>query len=380
MIYEMKKLLHRKEVWLVLGLSLIAIFLLNCRDQWVSPRRMQITQQKMSAYSDMPLADVQPLIEREWKQLGGYSSPALGSAKYDDWKVLDDLRDCVIAYLKHEENMQMLVAKMYNDLTHSATDFERRDITQAIRLYNRKTQYQVCPYNELLFTMQSVEHDDPIHDLYLLILCTLLSPLFAVESETGMYQVLFASKKGKTGLYRKKIAGGMLCAALFALLYTAVTFAILWLKHGLSIRLLLAPIQCADLYQNCPYSFSILTFAALTATMRALVGAFIVALTALMSCCFRKTLAVFGSTAAFTAILVFLSYLFKNIPIGQMVMKHIGLMRLPHLGDYLTQYDTVNVFGFPVMQFWLSILCTCGVILCILAVAYALYTKRHSRK
>lgn len=379
MIYEMKKLLRRKEVWIVLGLSLIAIVLLHCRDQWVSLRRMELTRQKTAVYGDMSLAEAEPLLEREWEQLGGYSPPERESPKYDDWKVADGMLDSVKAYRKHEENMQAIIAKMYNDLAHAATDFERRDIMQAIRLYNRKIGYQICPYTELIFTMLSME-DNSIHNLYLLILCTLLSPLFAVESETGMYQVLFATKKGKAGLFRKKIVGGMLCAALFAFCYTAVTFAILWLKYGLSIRLLLAPIQCAEPYQNCPYSVSILMFAVLTACMRALVGALVVALTALMSCCFRKTLAVFGTTAAVAAVPVLLSYLFTNIPIGQMAMKHLGLMRLPHLGDYLTQYDTVNVFGHPVAQLRLSVGCTCGIILCLLAAAYALYTKEHSRK
>lgn len=378
MRYEMKKLLRRREVWIVLALSLIAVLLLNCREPWAGVHRRALAKQKLAVYGDMPPEEAAPLLTREWEQLGGYGI-SMTSPKYDEWLVLRDLRESAVTYLEHEKNMRTLIAKMYTDLEHAATAFERRDIAHAIRLYNHKTQYQLCLYAPLDFTMLNVEYNNSIHNLYLLILCTLLAPLFAAEHETGMYQVLFISKKGKAGLFRKKIGGGMLCAALFAFCYTAVTFAIVWVKFGLPLRLLTAPVQCAEMYRNCPYAVSILTFVLMTAAMRALVGALLTALTALISCRFRRTLAVFGTTAAAAAIPILLSALFTDIPAGQMILKRLGLMRLPHLGDYLTQYDTVNVFGFPVMQLWLSVGCTCGMILCILTAAYAIYTKQQTQ-
>lgn len=379
MIYEMKKLLRRKELWIVLGLSLIAIILLNSRDPWASRQTMKIARQKIAAYGDMPSEEALPLIEREWKRLGGYNI-SMESTRYEAWRVLRSLIDGIEKNQAREERMKELLPKMYNDLAHAATDFERRDISHAIKLYNHRIPYRVNQYLDLGFAIGALEYIDARQNLYVLILCTMLSPLFAVELETGMYQVLFASKKGKAGLFRKKIGGGILCAALLAFFYTAVLFAMVFRKYGLNMQLLFSPVQCIETYQNCPYVMSVLTYTVLTACMRALIGALVVALTALMSCCFRKTLAVFGTTVTLVFIPLLLSELFTNVPVGQMVMKRLGLMRLSHLSDYLTQYETVNVFGYPVAQIWLSVGCTCGITLCLLAAAYALYTKEHSRK
>lgn len=375
MRYEIKKLLRRKEVWIVLGLTLLAIVLLSFRDIWRSMRQSKILQQKMAVYRDMPLDEAEVLLTEEWEALGGFDI-SMDDPEYEEWLVVRSLKESAAEYQAHEANLKQLIAKMYNDLEHAATDFERRDIAHALRLYNRKIDYQLCHYRGLIFAMLSIEEDVPMQNLYLLILCTVFAPLFAVEHETGMHQVLFASKKGKKGLYYKKIGGGMLCAAIFAFSYTAILFLMVWCKYGLSFRMLLAPVQCVEQYQNCPYAISILTFAVLTACMRALIGAWIAALTALVSCCFRRTLAVFGTTAAAAAVPVLLSQLFVNVPTGKIILKRLGLIQLSHLGDYLAQYDTVNVFGFPVSQIWLSVGCTCGIILCLLTVAYAIYTKQ----
>ena len=55
-------------------------------------------------------------------------------------------------------------------------------------------------------------------------------------------------------------------------------------------------------------------------------------------------------------------------------MKQIGLIRLSVPADYLSQYETVNVFGFPAEQYLLSMLCTVSIILVLLTAAYAFYT------
>lgn len=378
MKYEIKKLIYRKELWIVFGLSIFGIILLSLREPWASFSLMRISQEKTSAYWDLPLNEAARRVELEVDALPPEASD-ISNAHYADWLVLTSMKKSAQEYQKHENSMKMRILQMYEDLEHAATEYERRDLTQAIALYNRKTQYRLCNHSQLLLALLSHEHDDAMQGIYLLVLCMLLAPIFAAEYETGMFQILYASPKGKRGLFRKKIIGGILCASVFAILYTIIVFAIIWIKYGLPFQLLLAPIQCATLYQNCPYAVNILGFIALTVCMRAVIGMFIMAVIALLSCFLRRTLAIFGAASGIVAILFLLWKFSNNAPQVQTVLKQLGLIRLSHLGDYLAQYDTVNVLGYPIAQLWLSVTCTCCMALCILCISNTVYTSMKRR-
>ena len=270
--------------------------------------------------------------------------------------------------------MKSLLADMYHKMNHVSTDFERRDLEHAIRQYNRKINYRLCDSKQLHIAFLWLNDFEWFHYLFLLILCTLLAPLFAVESESGMYQLLFISEKGKKQLFQNKIISGIFCSACFSLCYTLLTFVILWIRFGLSFQLFFAPIQCAEYYKNCPFSMSIIGFLLLTAVMRTLVGTLITAVTATASCYFNRTAIVFGTTIGISCVLILLSRAFENVPAIKLFIKRLGLFYLPILGNYLTEYETVNVCGYPVEQLWLSIACTCTIILVLLSFAYTLYT------
>ena len=108
--------------------------------------------------------------------------------------------------------------------------------------------------------------------------------------------------------------------------------------------------------------------------MRTIVGALLTALTAVISSLFNRTAIAFGATVGISGIFIMISRAYANEPDAVLMMKRLGLFRLPILGSYLTEYDTVNVFGYPVEQLWLSVACTCSVILVLFSVAYILYT------
>lgn len=376
-MYEVKKLLCRKEVWIVLVLSVIALSMLCMRNETVSFRSIRIAHSKTAAYYHVPLDEAETMLSRELKQLG--PDPDAGMPSEDSLRSeLNGMYHCVQEYRAQEQKMQGLIRKMYGDLNHASTDFERRDLLNAIRLYNRKTDYHICNISQLDFAFMAMNQDEPMQYLYLLILCTLLAPLFALEYETGMYQILLPSRKGRTGLFLRKTGAGFLCAALFACFYTVLSVCIVWCKAGLSVQMLLAPIRCVPCYQDCPYPVSILTFFLLSALMRGIVGCLIVSLTAFVSCFVRRTPAVFGAAAGITAVLVLMSRFFAYVPDGQLVMKKIGLLRLAVPGEYLMNYDTVNVFGWPVAQFWLSAACTCCMIAGISAAAFMIDTRPNT--
>lgn len=278
MKYEIKKLLFRKEVWIVFFLSVIAIVLLNLRQPWSSIATIQSAHQKTAEYYSLSLDEAEEKIAEQLKQ----------SSSETDINILTQMHDSVKSYRMQEENMKSLLANMYHEKNHTSTDFERRDLEHAIEQYNRKINYRLCDAEQLHIAFLWMNDFEWLHYLFLLILCTLLAPLFTVEYESGMYQLLFISKKGKKQLFHNKIFGGIFCSACFALCYTFLTFVILWIRFGLSFQLLFAPIQCAEYYKNCPFSMSILQFLLLTAAMRTVIGALLTSITAVVSCYLKK--------------------------------------------------------------------------------------------
>ncbi|MBR3420457.1 MAG: hypothetical protein IKG98_00105 [Ruminococcus sp.] len=364
MRYEIKKLLFRKEVWIVFVLSIIALLILSFRQPWVSFSTIKSAHMKTAEYYSLSLDEAESKIAEDLKRYGNES----------DLKILEQMQKSVRSYKKQEENMKNLLANMYHEADHASTEYERRDLEHAIRQYNRRIDYHPCDVQQLNIAFLWLNDFEWLHYLFPLIICTLLAPLFAVESESGMYQILFISKKGKKQLFRNKIISGIICSACVSIIYTLLTFVMFWIRFGLSFQMLFAPIQCAEYYQNCPFSMTIWQFLMLTSLMRTIVGALLTALTAVISSLFNRTAIAFGATVGISGIFIMISRAYANEPDAVLMMKRLGLFRLPILGSYLTEYDTVNVFGYPVEQLWLSVACTCSVILVLFSVAYILYT------
>lgn len=358
MRYEIKKLLFRKEVWIVFLLSVVAIILLSLRQPWASIDTIKSAHQKTAEYYNLSLDESEKKIAEQLEKT--YSET--------DINILTQMQISAKNYRLQEDNMKNLIADMYHKINHVSTDFERRDLEHAIRQYNRKINYRLCDSKKLHIAFLWLNDFEWFNYLFLLILCTLLAPLFAVEFESGMYQLLFTSEKGKKQLFRNKIVGGVFCSACFSLCYTLITFVILWIRFGLSFQLFFAPIQCAEYYKNCPFSMSIMGFLLLTAVMRTLVGTLLTAMTAFASCYFNKTAIIFGITVSISGVLILLS------ATSNLFMKRLGLFCLPVSGNYLRDYETVNVCSYPVEQLWLSIACTCTIIFVLLSFAYTLYT------
>ena len=379
MIYELKKLFQRKELWIVLGLTLLAILLLVLRDR-SSLADAGSNSQKTAAYYDYSPEEALPLIERELEQLGSSASD-INSSHYHDWRVLYHMRDLAKDFISANKNDPNVIRQMYNEMNTADSDFARRDLAHAIKLYNRVRNYKLADASSMEYFLLLLEQGGYFHYLYLLVLCTMLSPLFSAEYESGMYQILFSSKKGKAGLFRKKICGGLLCVVLFALIYTAFTFLLSWFWHGMNILMLSAALQSSVLFRNCPYALTFLDYGLLVFAMRAVIGAFVLALTALVSCFCKKNVTVFAFSGITAAVPILIAKLFENVPAVQTVLNRLGIMQLSYLSNYLTEYNTVNVFGFPIGQFLLSVLCTCLLTAFLLSAAYAFWTRdtRHRR-
>ena len=369
MKYEIKKLLFRREIWIVFGLSIIAFIILNLRQPWAGISTIHSAHRKTAEYYSLSLDESQSRIVKELEE----------SENESDLNVLEAMQNSVKNYKVRDENMKQLLADMYHEKDHASTDFERRDLELAISRYNRKLNYRLCDSKQLHIAFLTMNDFGWLHYLYLLILCTLLAPLFAVESESGMYQILFISTKGKKQLFRNKIFSGIFCSALFAAFYTFLTFAIFWIRFGLSFQLLFAPIQSAEYYQNCPFSLNILEFLILNILVRILAGVLLTSITAVISSLFSRTAIVFGATAGVSGAFIILSRMLTT-PDAMLFVKRLGLFNITLLGSYLRAYETVNVCGYPVEQIWLTIAFTCSVVLVLMSAAYIMYTLPNKEK
>lgn len=365
MKYEIKKLIVRKEIWIVFVLSVIAVVILSFRSPWANFSTLKAAHIKTAEYYSFSLDEAQKKIADELETADNSTNSAL----------LAQMQSSAKSYKMQEENMKSLLAVIYHEKEFTATNFERRDLEHAIKQYNRKINYRLCDSKQLNLAFLHLNDFEAIHYLFLLIVCTLFAPLFTIESESGMYQLVFISKSGKSRLFLTKIFGSIFCSAFFSLFYTVIMFVIFWLKFGLSFQLLFIPVQCAACYQNCPFTISILTFLLLTVAMRTLVGILLIALTAVVSSVFKRTAIVFASTVGISGLFILFSKASVNSLSTELFMKRIGLILLPVLGNYLTEYETVNVFGYPVEQFWLSISVTCSIILVLLSGAYIFYSQ-----
>ena len=207
MRYELKKLLVRRELWIVFGLSLLAVVLLSLRNSWADLSTRRALREKTQAYFDLPLDEAEAQIAAELEELEELS-PLQGTKEYEEQRILSSFQISVEQYRSHESSVRAQVIRMYDDLEHAHTEYERRDIAHALKLYNRQRRYRLTDLRALEFALQSVNYNKPMQYLWLLILCTVLAPLFAAEHESGMYQVLFISQRGKKGLFFRKIAGG----------------------------------------------------------------------------------------------------------------------------------------------------------------------------
>ena len=185
MRYEIKKLLFRKEVWIVFVLSIIALLILSFRQPWVSFSTIKSAHMKTAEYYSLSLDEAESKIAEDLKRYGNES----------DLKILEQMQKSVRSYKKQEENMKNLLANMYHEADHASTEYERRDLEHAIRQYNRRIDYHPCDVQQLNIAFLWLNDFEWLHYLFPLIICTLLAPLFAVESESGMYQILFISKK-----------------------------------------------------------------------------------------------------------------------------------------------------------------------------------------
>lgn len=376
MKYELKKMMLRRELWIILLLVLIGAAVAAFRGiDYIVPEMAEHYREKTVQYAGIPLTEAREQLAAELDTLSGETE---GSPRFYERCAVEGLYYSIDRYNQRDEQKAQLLQEISS--YSNGTEYQRRDVELAYRLYNRPIQDMLCNRTELNTVLSETggsrfsNHSTLLFSgLYLLLVCVLTAPLFSCEYENGMYQILFASKRGRAGLFRRKIICGMIAVTALTVLFTAILYAVQLYRYGLSIQMLRAPVQCTDVLTKCPYLLNIWQYIFLHTGMYLLCGWLMLGVSALCDCFSKKALSVFAGTAGIAA-LILLPPL-ADQPAVQRIAKQLGLLRLLFLNDYLEQYDTVNVLGYPVAQIALSVAGTLVLTMLLITAAYTLYTR-----
>lgn len=379
MLLEIKKTLLRKETILVIIVSFVTMMIMTFRDKGVSLHLLKMSWNKTAEYSDVPLDMAVNRLNQELNSLTA-AEIAPDSSQYQELRLLKSMRECAKAYQDQEQMLIRFLMQIKSSKLSADIPFEERDLAKAINYYNHKRVYVLVNKTSLEFAVLNIADTYYFDLLFFLVICTALSTLFTVEYETNMYQITFCSRKGKSALFFQKLSSGLICIAVFSFIYTAIEYLTVFIKYGISFRIFFASVQCSDLYLKCPYQLNFGELFIINAFTRFITGASILSLICIASLLFKKNLLVFLFSLGLSVISPLLSILLNQNLKLLLIIKRIGWMHLFVLKDYFTEYDTVNVCGYPVDQLLLTWLANVSLITFFFIISYGFYTNLLFRK
>lgn len=365
---ECKKLIFRREslILFLLAFLFMVIFIV----------RLDTYGQEMSKYYNewiaeyrMPYSEAVSYLREELASFD-VTQPDVESDIYYEYNAISNLLYSAEKLDEHNEEIKTLLTQLERQIQNAPTEYVRRDLQKAYDLYNRAYEYHVFNTDVVQSGIWHLE-ETTLTYLYVLFVLAFFCGMFTIEHESGMYQLLFSSKRGKRGLFFRKVTGAVPCIIGIALLFTVIPFIGVWAKMGLSFYLLGEPIQAIDYFSLCPYALTIGQYLLLSFVMHIVVGLLIVAVLTLCSAFLKKGMQVFGVSSLFIIGSAILCTMEKTAPTA----RKFGCCGLLKLQEYLTGYDTVNVAGIPVMRFHLAIAFTVMLSLTLLLLAYIVYTR-----
>lgn len=373
---ECRKLILRRETLILFLLSIGVLFILTMQTD-PGDRMLKKQYRSVIARYRMPFTEAADALYNELEGLGDLPADQESEA-YCRWIAVSNLLSSTKRYTEHNEEMIRILGELQATAENADTEYIQRDARKAYQAYNRAYEYHPCNFNDMNLGVWNLE-DAEFRYLFLLVAGALLCNLFTLESETGMYQLLYSSKRGKPGLFVRKIGAAFLFLVPISFVFTAFPFVGLWLRRGLSFYLLWEPMQSMDAFALCPFSLTLGEYLLLSWGMHLLVGILLVSLIALSSVFLKRGLSVFGVTGAVMLGTALLGAS-EQAPLLAYQVRKFGGCSLLNLQTYLTAYDTVNVLGYPVTRFYLAAAFTLVLSAALLLLAYILYIWKHSAR
>lgn len=370
---ECKKLILSRETLILCLTAFLLLFVIVMQGENDSPKLKKIYRTLISEYS-MPYSEATEGLRNELNALAGTPLDKESDGYYR-CIAISNLISSADNFAAHNDMMIAMLADFQIRIQNAPTEYIREDLEKAHHAYNRAYEYHVCNTTDLQFGIWSLEDTTFIY-LYLLFAIMFFCNLFTVETESGMYQLLFACKHGKSGLFIRKISAALSCLVVISLLFTFIPLIGIWIRRGLSFALLDEPLQCMEYFSFCPFSLTIGQYLLLSYAMHIIVGLYILGIISICSVFLKKGVQVFGFTAIFIFSTTTITTLDEFAPKITYTARKFGGCGLLNLQKYLIEYHTVNVVGKPITSLYLAIAFTLAVSISLLLLAYILYTNQ----
>ncbi len=186
----------------------------------------------------------------------------------------------------------------------------------------------------------------------LLIILLAVSSVFSGENESGMKELHYSTKKGRTELSIAKIAAVSVFITFICLLFSFsdfVTFKTVLRLQGYS-----APVYSMSAYTDTPLQISIGAFV-ITAELVKMIGfIFIGLIICFMSSVMKKSFIVFSAGLVFSIGLMLLS------AYSNMYLDYVNLINpinLITVSVMFKQFKVINIMGYPVFNHTLTLCC-----------------------
>lgn len=365
MRFEWKKLLWRREAWILIGIFVIfwVLSILQFKPAFFTKE----FRAELWKYSSKEYREVRPEIEKE-------QAAVQGSGDETRIMALRFASDVMKYYDTFFENRWRLLTDLEEKLENPSTEYIRKDLQKAYRMYNKNYSFHVV--NDWDIENATAYSGREFYGyLYLFFVLALFCGLFTREKETGMELLLLSSKKGKSRLFLKKTGAAALLLVPVTFLVTVVPFLGLWLKIGIPLSRLAEPVQCMpNEFQDSPYTISIGQLLLISCLLRLLAGLLAIAVAAVCSVFLKRGLFVLLSSAVLCTGMYLAGTVKKPAAFARTLYK-MGGFGLLNPYKYFQKYDTVNVLGQPCSCLALAVLFTASFAFFLLVLAYGLYVR-----
>lgn len=365
MRFEWKKLLWRREAWILTGILVIL---------WV----LSILQFKPRFFTKEFRAELWKYSAREYREvrweIEKEQAAAQDSGDETKISVLRLASQVIKYYDTFFEKRWQLLADLEEKLKDPPTEYVRKDLQKAYRMYNKNYSFHVVNDWDI-GSATGYSGREFYGYLYLFFVLALFCGLFAREKETGMELLLLSSKKGKSKLFLKKTGAAALLLVPVTFFVTVLPFLGLWLKISIPLRRLAEPIQCmSSEFQDSPYTLNVVQLLLVSCLLRLLAGLLALAVAAVCSVFLKRSLFVLLSSAVLCTGMYLAGTVKKPVAFARLLYK-MGGFGLLNPYKYFQKYDTVNVLGQPCSCLTLAILFTASFAFFLFVLAYGLYVR-----
>lgn len=367
-LYEIKKLLGIRYLWVFLAIFLILnsiVALYSAGQTYAAQEPSQLIASFFEKYFDNPeeldahYAEIQA-FNKEQQELfmqamlnGNYdfeteSMPSIYSTDEDfpDSMLFRTLYYTVNAAADYPDVMQKVIERAIANLAEfkmmgiDKDSFTYRYQMRVIRLYE-EVRDNVSIRVEYTHGWEEYFSYEIVNVFIFVFIIMLGSLIFAEEKQTGFLPIIRTSRYGRARTAAAKLVTMLLLSSVTVLLFTATTWAMYGLRLGYS-----SPsnvLQALSTYTLSPYRVTIGQYFAITVGVKLLSFALFSSVVLLLSTIFYNYILIYLSGLAFYG-LNFLLYTLKYID-SSSALKNLNLVAVTSVNPLFVRYRAVNLFS-----------------------------------